>query len=271
MSPQSLQGYRFGPFEVDPRRRLLLKDGEPVSLTSKSFDVLNFLVARHGDLIGKEEIMAAVWPGVVVEETNLPYHISVVRRALGESPDQREYIVTIPGKGYRFIAEVEQPGAAALVPSQPPSAPVIPALKRSPPWRRWLAALAALAAAAMAVGIKIHFTSDAVTWRQLTFDRADDSEPDISPDGRSVAFVSNRQGPRNIWVMRADGSNPRNLTAGSGQDASPAWSPDGRRIAFQRTRGTDPNLIVIMNADGSGQRAVSPRPGTRPAWSPDGR
>ncbi|MGD0873194.1 MAG: winged helix-turn-helix domain-containing protein [Bryobacteraceae bacterium] len=276
MPPQTLRGYRFGPFEVDCRRRLLLKNGQPVSLTPKSFDVLSFLVARHGDLIGKEEIMAAIWPGVAVEETNLTYHISVVRRALGESPGQREYIVTIPGHGYRFIAAVdsERPDAAAALPSDPLPVPVGLARKHSLLGRtaRWLApAGAALAVAALTVGIKIHFTSHADTWRQLTFDRAHDSEPDISPDGRSVIFVSNRQGPYSIWVMAADGSNPRNLSGGSGQDASPAWSPDGRRIAFQRTRGTVPNYILIMNADGSGQHAVSPKPGSRPAWSPDGR
>ena len=128
-----------------------------------------------------------------------------------------------------------------------------------------------LSLAALAAGMKIHFAGQSASWQQLTSDRAEDVRPRISPDGRQIAFVSDRQGHPNIWVMGADGSGPRNLTVDRGENDGPVWSPDGRRIAFESTRGSGSGYIFIMNADGSGQQVVSPKPGTRPAWAPDGR
>ncbi|HKE22377.1 MAG TPA: winged helix-turn-helix domain-containing protein [Bryobacteraceae bacterium] len=267
MTPEMLRGCRFGPFRMDLLRRSLLKDGQPVNLTPKSFDVLALLVARHGELVSKEEIMGEVWPGVVVEETNLTYQISLVRRALGESAGKREYIITVPGRGYRFVAPVGEG------PAEPATVPEVGA-SHGPHRRRragWLIAGATTVTAAVLV---VSFKAKLETprpWRQLTFDRADDTQPDISPDGRYVVFVSNRQGKHNIWRMRADGSEPRNLTLDRGENDTPAWSPDGRRIAFQSTRVTGTSFIFIMNADGSGQHVVSPLPSARAAWAPDGR
>jgi len=106
---------------------------------------------------------------------------------------------------------------------------------------------------------------------QLTYDRAQDTQPDISPDGKRVVFVSNRGGHANIWIMRSDGGEPKNLTHDQGDNDSPSWSPDGKRIAFQSTRLDGRMRIFLMNADGTGQHMVGPNPGTRAAWSPDGK
>lgn len=267
MTPEMLRGCRFGPFRLDLLRRSLLKEGQPVSLTPKSFDVLALLVARHGELVSKDEIMAEIWPGVVVEDTNLTYQISLVRRALGESAGKREYIVTVPGRGYRFVAPVEERLAEAAPSPETPQSPGIPRRRRAP----WLiAAGAVVAAAVLALAVRTKLESPR-PWRQLTFDRADDTQPDISPDGRSVVFVSNRQGKHNIWLMKADGSGARNLTLDRGENDTPAWAPDGRRIAFQSTRVTGTPYVYLMDADGSRQHAVSPLPSARAAWAPDGR
>jgi len=98
--------YAFGPFHLDPLKRLLLRGEEPIPLSPKDFDLLLALVQHHGEVLVKEELMDRVWPDTVVEEGNLNRHISTLRKTLGESPNEHEYIVTVPGRGYRFVGEV---------------------------------------------------------------------------------------------------------------------------------------------------------------------
>ena len=99
--------YEFGDFRIDAAKRLLLKrDGERVPLTPKAFDTLLYLVEHSGTLLDKDELLRAVWADTVVEENNLNQHISTLRRVLGEKRDEHHYIVTVPGRGYRFVADV---------------------------------------------------------------------------------------------------------------------------------------------------------------------
>ena len=99
--------YEFGDFQLDADKRLLLRrDGQPVPLKPKIFETLLFLVEHNGTVLAKDELMRAVWPDTVVEENNLSQNISALRRALGETPDQHSYIVTVPGRGFRFVAPV---------------------------------------------------------------------------------------------------------------------------------------------------------------------
>ena len=108
MDRQSHPLYEFGPFRLDPAEHLLLRDGHPVSLTSKVFDILKVLVENSGHLLEKEELMQAVWPDSFVEEGNLNRNISTLRKILGEGLNGREYIETVPKRGYRFVASVRQ-------------------------------------------------------------------------------------------------------------------------------------------------------------------
>ncbi|MEO6213341.1 MAG: winged helix-turn-helix domain-containing protein [Vicinamibacterales bacterium] len=98
--------YEFGNFRLDPSRRRLLRSGEPVALTPKVFDTLLYLVEHRGSILGKDELLAALWPDVVVEENNLGQNISKLRIVLGETRGENRYIMTVPGHGYRFVAEV---------------------------------------------------------------------------------------------------------------------------------------------------------------------
>src|ERR1700747_2667734 len=100
--------YQFGPFSLNPQKRIVLRDHEPIALTPKCFDILSALVERAGEVLVKEELMEAVWQDTVVEEGNLNRHISTLRKALGESPNDHRYIVTVPGRGYQFVAEVRE-------------------------------------------------------------------------------------------------------------------------------------------------------------------
>jgi TolB-like protein/DNA-binding winged helix-turn-helix (wHTH) protein/Flp pilus assembly protein TadD len=99
--------FRFGPFHLLPAQRELLFDGAPVGLGSRAFDLLLALVTRHGQLLSKDELMAEVWPGRMVEENNLQAHISALRKILARDVDGVRYLQTAPGRGYRFLADVK--------------------------------------------------------------------------------------------------------------------------------------------------------------------
>ena len=99
--------FRFGAFVLVPGERLLLRDGKPLALTGKAFDLLATLVRQPGHLLTKDELLRAVWPSVVVEEVNLSVNVSALRKVLGSAPGTAEWIETVPRQGYRFNAAVE--------------------------------------------------------------------------------------------------------------------------------------------------------------------
>jgi TolB-like protein/DNA-binding winged helix-turn-helix (wHTH) protein/Tfp pilus assembly protein PilF len=107
MSQASRRSYEFGPFRMDCARKLLLRDGNPVALTSKAFEMLLVLVERSERVVSKDELMKELWPDSFVEESNLTQHIFILRKVLGETPQDRRYILTIPGRGYRFTERVQ--------------------------------------------------------------------------------------------------------------------------------------------------------------------
>lgn len=105
---QTKTSYEFGPFRVDARERRLLRDGKPVPLTPKVFDVLLALMQNSGHILSKDELIKLVWPDTAVEEGNLARNISTLRKALGETSRRHEYVETIPWRGYRFVAAVKE-------------------------------------------------------------------------------------------------------------------------------------------------------------------
>lgn len=114
---QTARLYKFGSFQLDPAEHLLLREGQAVPLTPKTFDLLVFLVSHRGRLVTKDQILAAVWPESFVEEANLTVSVSALRKALGERPGEKQFIDTVPKKGYRFTAPVtEVEGSAVLEP-----------------------------------------------------------------------------------------------------------------------------------------------------------
>jgi TolB-like protein/DNA-binding winged helix-turn-helix (wHTH) protein/Tfp pilus assembly protein PilF len=101
--------YEFGDFQLDAaKRRLRRLDGTPISLTPRVFDTLLYMVEHHDTVLDKERIMEAVWPDSIVEENNLAQAISKLRQVFGETPGSHSYIMTVPGRGYRFVAGVAQ-------------------------------------------------------------------------------------------------------------------------------------------------------------------
>ncbi|MBS0380979.1 MAG: winged helix-turn-helix domain-containing protein [Proteobacteria bacterium] len=124
--------YEFSDFRLDVvARELLGPDRARVPLTSKALDVLIYLIEQRGRVVFKNELLAAVWSGRIVEENNLTQAISLVRRAFGTGVGDHSYIVTIPGRGYRFVARVGEEGSAvatgeSLQPREPKTLAVLP-------------------------------------------------------------------------------------------------------------------------------------------------
>jgi predicted ATPase/DNA-binding winged helix-turn-helix (wHTH) protein len=113
--------FTFGPFRLLVDQRELQAHGVPVTLGQRAFDILLLLVSRHGQLMTKDELMAEIWPGLVVEENNIQVHVSALRKVLAKAGGDERYLVTIPGRGYRFVASVEYlTGAPAKTPAPAP-------------------------------------------------------------------------------------------------------------------------------------------------------
>ncbi|TIU43339.1 MAG: transcriptional regulator, partial [Mesorhizobium sp.] len=100
--------YRFGAFELFVRRQLLMHAGTPVRVGSWAIAILTALVAAAGDIVTKQELIAAAWPTTFVDDSNLKVNVASLRRALEVIDPGQDYIATVPGRGYRFIAPVRR-------------------------------------------------------------------------------------------------------------------------------------------------------------------
>lgn len=122
--------YTFGPYRLDAVKRVLLRDGAMVPLPPKAVDVLLVLVESAGQLVEKSELLARVWPDTFVEDGNLSVNIFTLRKALGDSDDEDEFIRTVPRRGYVFVADVTTDRAPVTPPTSPPSFPTSPPAAR---------------------------------------------------------------------------------------------------------------------------------------------
>lgn len=110
-----MRHFRFGEFELDEPRRSLRRDGTELSLNPKAFDLLVELVRASGSVVTKDELLTRVWPDQFVEENNLSVHVSALRKVLGDGNGSRKFIATVPGKGYSFVAPLENSGDDIIV------------------------------------------------------------------------------------------------------------------------------------------------------------
>ncbi len=285
--------YDFGPFRLDVRERVLLRDGQPLALTPKTFETLLLLVRNHGHLLTKEELMAALWGETVVEESNLSQNIFVLRKALGESADEHRYIETVPRVGYRFVASVtesDKPDAsltrrdAARAPAELKSddeplgdaeahAVVVPAETTLPGSSRTRFILPGVLVIGVLVATGLWWwigrsrpaTVEPPTFHRLTYSGRDYS-PAASADGRALAYASDRDGRPRIWLKQLAGGGESALTAGP--DDRPRFSPDGSTVLFSRDEGAHRSLYRTAVLGGEPRRIVEDA--TDGDWSPDG-
>src|SRR5229473_622322 len=115
----------FGRFRVDVLRRSLEREGQPVALSGKAFEILVVLLEQRGEVVDKDSLMRSVWPNTAVEENNITVAISALRKALSETPASPRWIVTVPGRGYSFVGEVrcDPPIAETHLPIAPTTEP----------------------------------------------------------------------------------------------------------------------------------------------------
>ena len=133
MGQEDNRSYEFGRFRLNVAERVLLRDGELVSLTPKVFDILLTLVESCGQVVSKEDLMKRVWPNTFVEEGNLTQNISLLRKALGETTGGMQFIETVPRRGYRFVAEISETNGRLGSVSSAEIHPVASAQISSPP------------------------------------------------------------------------------------------------------------------------------------------
>ncbi len=112
------QNISFAEFELDTAHRRLLRNGKPLSLYAKTFDLLTFLLERNGQVVTKDQILETVWEGQFVEEANLSVQVSALRKALGEKKNEPRFLVTVPGKGYKFVADIQTDNRELIIESR---------------------------------------------------------------------------------------------------------------------------------------------------------
>jgi len=261
MNQQLKHFYEFSDFRIDPEERVLLHDGKVAPLTPKLFDTLLALVERNGKVVSKDELMKFVWPDTFVEEGNLTQNISMLRKLLGERPDEPQYIETVPRRGYRFVASVKEVAEESLDPvvQKPPKLESVSGqtatLSAEPPLSRIgrhkrgaLLVLATLMAviAGVAFGLskliglnqpKAPLT--AMTVARLTH-TGKAARAAISPDGMYVVHVIEESDKQSLWLRQV-------ATSSEIQIAPPAevtyigitFSPDGNFIYYVRGRQRD--------------------------------
>jgi Tol biopolymer transport system component/DNA-binding winged helix-turn-helix (wHTH) protein len=271
-SPKASEVFRFGIFELDCRSGELRKRGIRVHLQDQPLQILIMLIERPGELVTREEIQTRLWPsGTIVEfEHSIGTAIKKLRQALGDDAGTPRYVETLPRRGYRFIAPVENSAPHPPLAVEPLATVPAPEGRRS--WRIWAAAIALVMVAGLyALFLYVRLEPRAGVPRmltRLTFDNGLQFGPTWSPDGRFIAYSSDRDGKFDIWVQQVGAVKPVKITSRPGHNWQPDWSPDGNSIVF-RSEGEGGGLFIVP-ALGGAERKISSF-GYYPKWSPDGR
>ena len=267
---------RFGSYEVDLPAGELKKCGVKLKLSGQPFQVLAILLEQPGTVVTREELQKRLWPDTFVDvDHNLNTSINKIREALGDSSESPRFVETLPRRGYRFIAPITVNGTAAVAAAdgskdRPSSGPESPA--RTKPLRALalLGSVMLLAAGGLSI-FKRRETPGAPPQRTLTritFDEGLQNEPAWSPDGRYIAYSSDRGGKFDIWVQQVSEGDPIQITTRPGHHWQPDWSPDGKYIASRSEEG-DGGIYIVPALGGAGlERKIAPF-GYYPQWSPN--
>ena len=292
---------QFGPFLFDAGERVLQRDGEAVPLTPKAFDLLSAFVEQPGRLLSKDDLLKKVWPETFVEESNLAYHVFVLRKALDETNGSASYIETVPKRGYRFTAPVATVRVAAARGQTSPvspaenqaPAPVVPppaiGQRTSPssyPFSMRLGIGGVVLLPVIALYLvgwtrETRSTDDQLRAVPLTSLKGAVRAPTLSPDGRFVVFSwsGERQDNPDLYIQQIGAGVPRRVTTDPGNDFSPGWSPDGQMIAsLRQPQGTSHfEVWLIPPLGGAEKKLADLKPNLAAylpptiAWCPDSR
>lgn len=292
--------FEFDNFLLDAQQRMLLRDGEPVDLTPKVFDVLFELVQSGGRVVEKKELMDKIWPDSFVEEANLTQHVSILRKKLGQGAEQR-YILTVPGRGYRFVAQTQSWDDDAIVtvrervrsrisigksdePIEGEIASVVPPAlvratkeKRSQPWA-WIA---------IGFGIILIGIVGLVLWKTLRHParpftnirlsrfttNGKVASAAISPNGKQVAYAEADAGQQTLWVRQVATANAGVVVTGPTQlrISGLTFSPDNDYIYYVAAPLNSPSTLYRIPALGGKPSPLVEDIDSPPTFSPDGK
>ena len=308
MVKQDIQLYKFGAFQLDTVKRVLLHDNSAVQLPSRAFDVLLALVEHNQCVIDKDELMRLVWGERVVEENNLTRHISTLRKALEESPNDHRYIVTLPGRGYSFVAPVETVVTrnAQAIPAKQNVDSINPdvatdnvrnadrlttvdslgeqksvKIHARSSHRIWITVLVVILILGIIVSFKVinpRGNGEGVNtyrdWDIVRLTRDGSSfRPDISPDGKYVTYVSVDLGRQSVWIQQPG-------TSASQQIIPPEkytyfdlrFNQDGSELYFTRVEGPKAlRTLYRVSVLGGVPRKLREDIDSAITFSPDGR
>ena len=259
--------FEFGPFLLDPAKRSLLRDGAPLSVTPKAFDILLLLIEQRDRVLSKDELLRTMWPETFVEEANLTQHVFMLRKVLNGDGDGPDYIATVPRRGYRFVSKVIERSETQPEPRPSVKSPA----GSSSRWRTWfpLGCVALGAVILVLLALRSVPVGREPGILAVTAFPGLERFPSISPDGNFVVFSwtgTNPEGVPDLWIKAVDSNDLRRLTDTPFAEAVPAWSPDGREIAFVRGG----HGVFIVSALGGPERKVADS-GTMVGWTPDSR
>jgi Tol biopolymer transport system component/DNA-binding winged helix-turn-helix (wHTH) protein len=285
MDQQKPAIYEFGEFRLDALRlSLTTADGRTVPLKPKACEILLALIESRSQVATKDELMRRVWGGAFVEEGNLTVNLSSVRKALGDSTDRPRFIITLPGKGYRFVADVRE--VSERVPEseseshEAESAP--PSAKSRPAWWRWVwigAAVVMLGLGAVVAwaiyrtrhpAAPLPFANFRLT-KLTTSGNARSAA--ISPDGRFVAYVIEENQAQSIWLKQLNAAGDRSILGPLNEThlAGLVFSKSGDEIYFLKSDQANPGALVRTGLLGGKLEKLADDVDSPPALSPDGR
>ncbi len=270
--------FDFGPFRVDPDQRLLMRGQETIPVTPKAFETLLVLLRNSGRVVLKEDLMQTLWPDTFVEESNLSQHILQLRKVLGSSAQSPQYIITVPGRGYRFAQKVEEVAAengSGLVVDGHSKQPVN--VNQEEPSRRGLWLLTGVLAVIAAVALGFLWRATRPVNRPVL--RLNVELPDfviaeptttagvaLSPGGTRVVYTGRSpDGTLRLYTRTLDQDRALPL-AGTEGAYGPFLSPDGQTVGFF----ADGKLKKIPVERGEAVVLCDASRGFGGSWSEDG-
>lgn len=235
--------YAFGRYLLSPNaRRLEDADGRVIVLRGKGFELLLYLVQHAGQLVTKEQLLQAIWPGKVVEENNLNQAVSALRQAIGDDAKQPQYLATIQGRGYQFVGEVREVSEDTVASTATTS-------------RKPFVVVLAVTLVIAIIGTVWLNTPEVAS--ETIVDRFSDarldllteapgahSQPTLSPDGQMIAYVSDVGGTRQVLVKNLGRGESIQLTDGPHSAHSPTWTNDGR-ILFSQVGANHQSIFSV--------------------------
>ncbi len=286
----------FAEFELDVARRTLVREGKPLPLNAKAFDLLVYLAENAGRIITKNEILDAVWENQFVEEANLKVQISALRKVLGENKAAPRLLVTIPGKGYKFIAEDQNSDRQIVIESHRLSRFVVEETEETAnqnvskkerdsnlqasqtafSQKTILGGFAVLLAIVFGA-YQYFYVPPPLAFAKIKLTRLTSSGKvsgaAVSPDGKYIVYVLGESEGNSLWIQQVGtASNVRLVPPVKAQVWELRFTPDGAQIIYSlfEAANTDPQFFRISSLGGVSEK-ISNVIASFLAMAPDGK